>query len=196
MRWSLNANMGRFRVFPLTKGNLGAARKGPVTRRGRTITLNRRRESLDEKPPRLSAQPVMAKKQVDFDIPAKGNVAAAELSSLPALGVAKTFGRIHQLGFFLFIGGPLCIVVAGVGLELIGNSPLRRPRALRLEVGFGNGPGAEGLDALLIKIVEAAPNLRGIAADKPRVQQPEGLMPLEGGAITLELGDFNVEIKP
>jgi len=65
----------------------------------------------------LSAQFVLAKNHIDFDISSKGNVAASELSRHFTVGVAETFHRIHKLRFFLFIGSPLCVVVAGVCIE-------------------------------------------------------------------------------
>ena len=59
---------------------------------------------------------------------------------------------------------------------------------------LGKGAWSKGLDAFLVKIVETPPDLVGITADEPRIQQPEGLMSLEGGSVTLEFGDFKVEI--
>ena len=59
---------------------------------------------------------------------------------------------------------------------------------------LGKGAWSKGLDAFLVKIVETPPDLVGITADEPRIQQPEGLVSLEGGSVTLEFGDFNVEI--
>ena len=59
---------------------------------------------------------------------------------------------------------------------------------------LGKGAWSKGLDAFLVKIVETPPDLVGITADELRIQQPEGLMSLEGGSVTLEFGDFNVEI--
>ena len=41
------------------------------------------------------AQLVLAEKQIDFDIAAKGNVAASELASHPAVGITEAFRRIH-----------------------------------------------------------------------------------------------------